>query len=212
MEPPPVSHSTNPPPFCPSLPHLRASATKVAPEVSTQTRLPTCNNPAAIPASDTVSLSHSPPPRPLLSLAIPQVKIDNRADAFATVVEVKYPMEGEDAFLTDVVTAMKNLGLNIVRARLETSKGANTFFVTEAATSDKILKSVKIEEIRLAILDILSRSTPDAGESLSIKAAVNTPEAQSILGMKQVGIATQVKVVDHPSGTHTVCRIITRDR
>lgn len=196
---------------------------------------------------------------------MPQVKIDNRSDAFATVVEVSYPMNNGDAFLAEVVSAMKNLGLNIVKARLEAKMNTNTFFVTEAQTSDKILKSATLEEIRLAILDILSKTAPEAGESLSIKSAINTPEAQSVLGMRQVGVATQVraqtspaldhlmgcpggggsglylawlvryrdgcatlassrrdvpsplaavqiKVVDHPSGTHTVCRIITKDR
>lgn len=49
------------------------------------------------------------------------------------------------------VTSLKNLGLNIVRAKLAGAPGreANTFYVTDAVSSEKILRSGQIEEIRM---------------------------------------------------------------
>lgn len=98
----------------------------------------------------------------------PSVKIDNIHDAFATLVTVDMGITGEMletvgsfkrgifgpppilsiAIARAQITALKNLGLNIKRAKLSTS-GETTFLITEAQTSEKIVKSARLEEIRM---------------------------------------------------------------
>lgn len=62
------------------------------------------------------------------------------------------------------VTALKNLGLNIRRAKLVKKAGAeaivnvNVFYITDALTSEKIVKSARLEEIRLTVLSSLASS------------------------------------------------------
>lgn len=46
------------------------------------------------------------------------------------------------------ITALKNLGLNIRRAKLGTTQ-ESTFYLTESSTSEKIVKSARLEEIRM---------------------------------------------------------------
>jgi hypothetical protein len=55
------------------------------------------------------------------------------------------------------ITALKNLGLNIRRAKLDGAPGkkANTFYMTDASTSEKITRSAQIEEIRMTIINNL---------------------------------------------------------
>lgn len=54
------------------------------------------------------------------------------------------------------IQALRNLGLNIRRARLrdpaDRSALSTKFYITDARTSEKVLKSEKLEEIRLTIL------------------------------------------------------------
>lgn len=52
---------------------------------------------------------------------------------------------------TAQITSLKNLGLNIRRAKLDGAPGrkANTFYITDALTSEKITRSAQIEEIRM---------------------------------------------------------------
>lgn len=53
------------------------------------------------------------------------------------------------------VAALKALGLNIKRAKLRGHK--HKFYITDAATSEKIVKSSRLEEIRLTILNNMLR-------------------------------------------------------
>jgi hypothetical protein len=58
--------------------------------------------------------------------------------------------------LLDTVTALKNLNLNIRKAALvDPASGtkASTFYITDADTSEKILKSARLEEIRMTIIN-----------------------------------------------------------
>lgn len=69
------------------------------------------------------------------------------------------------------VTALKNLGLNIRRAKLVKKAGVeavvnvNVFYITDALTSEKIVKSARLEEIRLTVLSSLA-STVSRGAKL----------------------------------------------
>lgn len=51
------------------------------------------------------------------------------------------------------MTALKNLGLNIRKAALKPGSKASTLYITDATTSEKILKSSRIEEIRMCIIN-----------------------------------------------------------
>lgn len=143
----------------------------------------------------------------------PIVRIDNTSDPFATIVHVEYGnLLGE---LLDTVAAMRGLGLNIRRAKIEVGAG-HTFYVTDARTSEKVVKSAKIEEMRLVILNNLLEFHPESGEQL----AWGSPTARSIvrdidptapLGAKK-SIVTQVEVREHPSGSHTTLLVNTQDR
>lgn len=70
------------------------------------------------------------------------------------------------------IAALKNLGLNIKRAKLEApdeaNRGNNKFYVTDVAKDEKIMSSAKLEEIRLTILNIMISYHPEAAESLNI--------------------------------------------
>jgi hypothetical protein len=70
------------------------------------------------------------------------------------------------------VAALKGLGLNIRRAKLDTAAGGagggeHKFYITDARTSEKVVKSAKIEEIRLTILNNMLAYHPESGEQLA---------------------------------------------
>ena len=66
------------------------------------------------------------------------------------------------------IAALKNLKLNIRRAKLTGSAGgANKFYITDALTSEKVTRSARLEEIRLTILNNLLKFHPESGASLA---------------------------------------------
>lgn len=97
---------------------------------------------------------------------MPVVKIDNQSDAFATIITITFGDKLGD--LLDTVAALKNLGLNIQRAKLESQEATvinarNKFFVTDASKGEKVTSSEKLEEIRLTILNNMLDYHPEAG-------------------------------------------------
>lgn len=60
------------------------------------------------------------------------------------------------------ITALKSLGLNIRKAQVGPSKAgvSKEFYVTEAVTSEKIVKSARLEEIRQTVLASLQETFP----------------------------------------------------
>jgi UTP:GlnB (protein PII) uridylyltransferase len=64
------------------------------------------------------------------------------------------------------ITALKNLGLNIRKAQIsqksniQSKQKQNTFYITEAQTSEKIIKSARLEEIRMTVLNSLTSKFP----------------------------------------------------
>lgn len=81
------------------------------------------------------------------------------------------------------ILALKNLKLNIRRAKIRPSDGAkpgeqkqpNKFFITDAITAEKITKSARLEEIRMTILQNLLYYHPDAAEDLGIGPKARKP-------------------------------------
>lgn len=91
---------------------------------------------AATPATDAPSTASASSAVPT-----PVVVIDNTSDSFATVVTVKYGgLLGE---LLDTTAALKSLGLNIRKAKVSAADGSKTFFITDAATSEKVICGFK---------------------------------------------------------------------
>ncbi len=112
--------------------------------------------------------------------------------------------------------ALRNLGLNIRRAKLKTKNGIaiHKFFLTDARNSEKIVKSARIEEIRLTILNCLLEFHPESEGKLSIKNTVgsNDVDYEHPLGKAAAKIVTQIAVRDSETGMYTKLFVNTVDR
>ncbi|KAH7618964.1 putative ACT domain-containing protein DS12, chloroplastic [Nannochloris sp. 'desiccata'] len=150
----------------------------------------------------------------------PVVKIDNHTDPFATIVTVEFGDRlGE---LLDTVNSLKNLGLNIRRAKLTGgvagAGGEHRFYITDARSSEKVVKSAKIEEIRLTILNNMLQFHPESAEQLAWgsssarSAPVSTGDPTRPLGRRQRSIQTQIEVRDCESGAFSEILVNTVDR
>uniref|UniRef100_A0A7S0WZM9 ACT domain-containing protein n=1 Tax=Chlamydomonas leiostraca TaxID=1034604 RepID=A0A7S0WZM9_9CHLO len=136
-----------------------------------------------------------------------EVKIDNLSDPFATVVSVQYgDRTGE---LLETITALKNLNLNIRRAKLAGKAGSSsTFFITEADTSEKIVKSARLEEIRMTVLNSLIETFPESA-GFATKAADSEYKP---LGARRSVVQTRIDVSETPNGAASLLQIVTTDR
>jgi len=151
----------------------------------------------------------------------PVVKIDNHTDPFATIVTIEFGDRlGE---LLDTVQSLKTLGLNIRRATLsggDDGVGAeHKFYITDARSSEKVVKSAKIEEIRLTILNNMLEFHPESADQLAwgSSSARSTPVQSSVdpthpLGRRQRSIQTQIEVRDCLSGAFSEILVNTVDR
>lgn len=140
----------------------------------------------------------------------PVVKIDNISDAFATMVTVEFGKQGQTAELLDAVMALKNLGLNIRKAKLTGgSTTANTFFITDAYTSEKIIRSARLEDIRLTLISSLMEAFPETSSSFTIKSS-SMDEGPKLGGRKVV--QTTIEVNEAKNGSCSVLKITTNDR
>ncbi|KIY99044.1 Unknown protein DS12 from 2D-PAGE of leaf Flags: Precursor [Monoraphidium neglectum] len=162
-----------------------------------------------------VSTNGAPTAAPDAAIPKPVVKIDNIRDPFATVVTVEFGDRlGE---LLDTITSLKNLGLNIRRAKLDGAPGrkSNTFYITDATTSEKITRSAQIEEIRMTIINNLLYYHPESSEALAAgqPARSSSRDSTSPLGPKARSVVqTTIEVAEADNGSCSVCKISTRDR
>lgn len=196
-----------------------------------------------------------------------------QSDEFATVIHIEYKEDLGD--LIELTTAIKNLGLNVVRASVDALAGDDLavyeFFVTGAQlrpsaacpgrfhqfafqthrwtarhqfpaphvaifqrsahppssyklpnpaspradknTSDKILKSEMLEEIRMSVAYSLIETHGDMGDKLlssdvSIYADLDAPIGRPVPRNKD-GIKTKVRVTRHATGTRSILRVRT---
>ena len=92
------------------------------------------------------------------------------------------------------------------------------FFVTDAARSEKVVASAKIEEIRLTILNTLLRSYPELGEHLAWGSAaarssvVRDVDPTAPLGRRRRSIQTQIEVRESSNGAFSTLLVNTLDR
>lgn len=155
--------------------------------------------------------AHAPPE------ATPVVIIDNIKDPFATVVSIQFGdyLEG----LMDTVAALKNLGLNIVRAKFtDASEKKNRFYVTDAKTHEKVLDPQRMEEIRLTILRNMVSYHPESQDKLAVGTMLAKPSLKlnkNPLGPRsQARIATKISVQEdeRADGTRSVLYLECADR
>jgi hypothetical protein len=103
------------------------------------------------------------------------------------------------------MAALKNLNLNITRARInkdvEPGKPVtHVFYVTDAKTSEKVLKSSKVDAIRTTILTNLEKYHGEAKEKLSW----STPVEHSITNdvLSPLGPPPRCVVYTHHAPVH----------
>lgn len=148
-----------------------------------------------------------------VSKSTPVVKICNTSDSFATVVTVQFGDQlGE---LLETITALKNMGLNIRRAKLDTSadQNVNTFYVTDAETSEKILRSARLEEVRMTIIYSLMSLFPETASQLAAGETGQREASTGPLGRRRrVIVPTTIEVSEASNGSCSVLKVTTRDR
>lgn len=122
----------------------------------------------------------------------PKVIIDQDSDPDATVVEITF---GDRlGALLDTMNALKNLGLNVVKANvfLDSSGKHNTFAITKASTGRKVDDPELLEAIRLTIINNMLEYHPESSGQLAMGAAFGMMPSQEL----DVDIATHVRVTD----------------
>lgn len=127
------------------------------------------------------------------SIPTPKVIIDQDSDPNATVVEVTFG--NRLGALLDTMNALKNLGLNVVKANvyLDSSGKHNKFAITRVDTGRKVEDPELLEAIRLTIINNLIEYHPESSSQLAMGAAFGIePPPQTV----DVDIATRVNVYD----------------
>jgi UTP:GlnB (protein PII) uridylyltransferase len=98
---------------------------------------------------------------------IPMVTIDQHTDPDSTIVELSF---GDRlGALLDTMKALKNLGLNVVKAQVttdETSTAKNKFYITRSDNGNKVENPELLEAIRLTIINNLLKYHPESSEQL----------------------------------------------
>ena len=141
---------------------------------------------------------------------VPIVIIDNKSDAFATVVEVSFGNYlGE---LLDTVAALKNLGLDINKGDVQMSGDStktSKFYVIDRENGEKVTKSERLEEIRQTILTNMMAFHPEAAEYIQAKAPTRAG-GEGVLGKVKKKVQTGIKCA--PERYHSKLEIETTDR
>lgn len=127
------------------------------------------------------------------TIPTPVVIIDQDSDPNATVVEITF---GDRlGALLDTMNALKNLGLNVVKANvfLDSSGKHNKFAITKVDTGRKVDDPELLEAIRLTIINNMIEYHPESSAQLAMGVAFGVvPPKQQV----DVDIATRVRVYD----------------
>lgn len=127
------------------------------------------------------------------TIPTPKVIIDQDSDPDATVVEITF---GDRlGALLDTMNALKNLGLNVVKANvyLDSSGKHNKFAITKSDTGRKVEDPELLEAIRLTIINNLIQYHPESSSQLAMGTAFGAlPPKQEI----DVDIATHISIRD----------------
>lgn len=123
----------------------------------------------------------------------PKVIIDQNSDLNATVVQITF---GDRlGALLDTMNALKNLGLNVVKANVHLdSFGKHTkFSITKASTGRKVEDPELLEAIRLTIISNLLKYHPESSAQLAMGEAFGIEAPKHKV---DVDIATRIHVYD----------------
>ncbi|CAN0839683.1 ACT domain-containing protein ACR11 [Linum grandiflorum] len=123
----------------------------------------------------------------------PKVIIDQDSDPDATVVEITF---GDRlGALLDTMSALKNLGLNVVKANvfLDASGKHNKFAITKVSTGRKVDDPELLEAIRLTIINNLLEYHPESSSQLAMGAAFGVEPPKEKL---DVDISTHITISD----------------
>ncbi|CAL9011087.1 unnamed protein product [Prunus brigantina] len=127
------------------------------------------------------------------NIPIPKVIIDQDSDPNATVVEITF---GDRlGALLDTMSALRNLGLNVVKANvyLDSSGKHNKFAITRADTGRKVEDPELLEAIRLTIINNLIEYHPESSSQLAMGAAFGiVPPPEKV----DVDVATHISISD----------------
>lgn len=122
---------------------------------------------------------------------VPVVAIDQHTDPDSTIVELSF---GDRlGALLDTTKALKNLGLNVLKAQVTTedSLAKNKFHITRADNGNKVENPEVLEAIRLTIINNLLKYHPESSEQLYLGETFGlTPPKVKI----DANIATKVNV------------------
>ncbi|CAN4100147.1 unnamed protein product [Withania somnifera] len=138
----------------------------------------------------------------------PKVIIDLDSDPEATIVEVTF---GDRlGALLDTMNALKNLGLNVVKANvsLDSSGKHNTFAITNASTGRKVDAPELLEAIRLTIINNMMEYHPESSSRLAMGEAFGAFQPYQKI---DVDIATRIHVYDDGPERSLLC-VETADR
>ncbi|KAG2582688.1 ACT domain-containing protein DS12, chloroplastic-like isoform X2 [Panicum virgatum] len=149
---------------------------------SSAVRVPRATSPAAV--EDGSNTDTDP---------IPKVIIDQDSDPDATIVEVTLGDRLGD--LVDTMSALKNLGLNVVKASvcLDSTGKHNKFSITKSSTGRKIDDPELLEAVRLTIINNMIQYHPESSSQLAMGATFG-PEAPA--EQVDVDIATHLDIYD----------------
>ncbi|RLN04881.1 ACT domain-containing protein DS12, chloroplastic isoform X4 [Panicum miliaceum] len=149
---------------------------------SSAVRVPRATSPAAV--EDGSNTDTDP---------IPKVIIDQDSDPDATIVEVTLGDRLGD--LVDTMSALKNLGLNVVKASvcLDSTGKHNKFALTKSSTGRKIDDPELLEAVRLTIINNMIQYHPESSSQLAMGATFG-PEAPA--EQVDVDIATHIDIYD----------------
>ncbi|KAF7843201.1 ACT domain-containing protein ACR11 [Senna tora] len=127
------------------------------------------------------------------TIPTPIVIIDQDSDPEATLVEITF---GDRlGALLDTMNALKNLGLNVVKANvyLDASGKHNRFCITKADTGRKVEDPELLEAIRLTIINNLIQYHPESSAQLAMGAAFGLMAPQEQIDLD---IATHITISD----------------
>ncbi|MCD7458484.1 ACT domain-containing protein acr11 [Datura stramonium] len=136
------------------------------------------------------------------AIPTPKVIIDLDSDPEATVVEVTF---GDRlGALLDTMNALKNLGLNVVKANvyLDSSGKHNKLCITNASTGRKVEDPELLEAIRLTIINNLMEFHPESSSQLAMGEAFGAFQPNQKL---DVDIATHIHVYDDGPERSLLC-------
>ncbi|CAL5373203.1 unnamed protein product [Camellia sinensis] len=136
------------------------------------------------------------------SIPTPKVIIDQDSDPNVTVVEITF---GDRlGALLDTMNALKNLGLNVVKANvyLDSSGKHTKFSITKADTGRKVEDPELLEAIRLTIINNLLQYHPESSSQLAMGAAFGIiPPNHQV----DVDVATHINIYNDGPDRSLLC-------